>query len=177
MKVAVLVLLVEAGPISLLIGVVFPCRPLDPAVARPPLPRRSRFWLRFAGVAIALFVLLLVGLVARLGEQVAGPLLLSGLPWGILVVVLSRYVLFDAPGFDPGSADGDDDGPGPGGGWPTPPAPIGGIPLLDAEPSSSRVRDHRPPRRGVRPRWPVRQRERLISRLWPFRPWSSWRPI
>ncbi|MGH2885938.1 MAG: hypothetical protein ACRDPA_25135 [Solirubrobacteraceae bacterium] len=124
---------------------------------------------------VALFVTLLVGLLAQLGEQVAGPLLLSGLPWGILVVALSRFVLFDGPGFDPGSADGDDQGPGPGGGWPTPPAPIGGIPLLDAEPSSTRVRDHRPPRRGMRPHRPVRQRERLISRLWPFRPWSSWR--
>lgn len=175
MNAVVLVLLVEAGPISLLIGLVFPSFQLDPAVPRPPLRRRSRFWLRFAGVVIALFVPLLVGLLAQLGEQVAGPLLLSGLPWGILVVALSRFVLFDGPGFDPGSADGDDQGPGPGGGWPTPPAPIGGIPLLDAEPSSARLRDHRPPRRGVRPRRPVRQRERLISRLWPFWPWSSWR--
>jgi hypothetical protein len=174
--VVVVVLLIEAGPISALIGVVFPRCQLDPARAGPPRRRRSRFWLRFAGVFIALFFPLFVGLVARPGEQFAALVLLSGLPWGILVVALSRFVLFDGPGFDPGSADGDDQRPGPGGGWPTPPAPIGGIPLLDAEPSSTRVRDHRPPRRGLRRRRPVRQRERLMSRLWPFRPWASWRP-
>jgi len=177
MNVVVVVLLIEAGPISALIGVVYPRSRLDPALAGPPRRRRSRFWLRFAGIFTALFVPLLVGLGARLGEQFALLLLLAGLPWGILVVALSRFVLFDGPGFDPGSTDGDDEGPGPGGGWPTPPAPIGGIPLPDAEPSSARVRDHHPPRPGMRRSRPVRQRERLVSRLWPFRPWSSWRPI
>lgn len=177
MNFVVVVLLVEAGPICHLIGVVFPRRQLDPALADPPRRRRSRFWLRLAGVVIALFLPFLVGLVARLSEQFVVLLLLSGLPWGILVGLLSRFVLFDGPGFDTGSAGEGDDGPGPGGGWPTPPAPIGGLPLLDAEPSSTRLRDHRPPWRGVRPRRPVRQRERLISRLWAFRPWSLWRPI
>ena len=177
MNVVVVVLLIEAGPISALIGIVYPRFQLDGALAGPPRRRRSRFWLRFNGVFIALFLPILVGLGARLGEQFAVLLLLAGLPWGILVVALSRFVLFDGPGFEPGSADGDDEGPGPGGGRPTPPAPIGGIPLPDAEPSSTRVRDHRPPRRGVRPRRPVRQRERLMSRLWPFPPWSSWRSI
>ena len=127
MNVVVVVLLIEAGPISALLGVVFPRCQLDPLPGGPPRRRRSRFWLRFAGVFIALFFPLLVGLVARPGEQFAALVLMSGLPWGILVVALSRFVLFDGPGFDPGSADGDDDGPGPGGGWPTPPAPIGGF--------------------------------------------------
>jgi hypothetical protein len=163
MNFVVVVLLIEAGPICHLIGVVFPHPPV--ALGRPPLRRRSRFWLRFAGVFIALFFPLLVGVVARLGEQFVLLLLLSGLPWGILVALLSRFVLFDGPGFDPGSAGGDDEGPGPGGGRPTPPAPIGGIPLPDAEPSPMRLRDHRPPWRGARRRRPVRQRERLMSRL------------
>jgi hypothetical protein len=122
MNVVVVVLLIEAGPISALIGVVFPRCQLDPAPAGPPRRRRSRFWLRFAGVFIALFFPLFVGLVARPGEQFAALVLLSGLPWGILVVALSRFVLFAGPGFDPGSADGDDQRPGPRGGWPTPPS-------------------------------------------------------
>ena len=173
-----MVLLVEVIPISLLIAGAFRRFQLDPALAGPPRRRRSRFWLRFAGILIAIMLPALVALVAPLGEQTAGPLLMSGLPWGIVLVALARFVLFDRPGFDPGSADGDDEGPGPGGdGRPTPPAPIGGIPLPDAEPSSTRMRDHRAPQRTRRTRRPVRQRERLISRLWPLRPWSSGRPI
>jgi hypothetical protein len=62
-------------------------------------------------------------------------------------------------------------------GPPTPPAPIGGIPLPDAEPSSTRVRDHRPPRPGLRPGRPVREREHLPLRLWPLRLSPSWRSI
>jgi hypothetical protein len=173
-----MLLLVEAIPISILVWYAVPGHALDPALARPPRPRRSRFWLRFVGVLIAMMLPALVALVAPLREQTAGPLLLSGLPWGVVLVALSRFVLFDGPESDRGSADGDDGGPGPGGnGRPTPLGPIGGIPLLDAEPSAKRLRDHRPPRPGWRPRRPVRQRERLVSRLWPLRPWSSWRPI
>ena len=166
-----MVLLVEVIPIGVLVYV-------EPdAALRVRRRRRSRFWQRSAGVVLAMLLPALVAVLAPLGEQTAGPLLLFGLPWGILVAALSRFVLFERPGSDPGSADGDDQGPGPGDGRPTPPAPIGGIPLPDAEPSSTRVRDHRPPRRGPRPRRPVRQRERLVSRLWPFRLLSSWRPI
>jgi hypothetical protein len=88
MNFVVVVLLVEAGPICHLIGVVSPRRQLDPALAAPPRRRRSRFWLRSAGVVIALFLPLLVGLVARLSEQFVLLLLLSGLPWGILVGLL-----------------------------------------------------------------------------------------
>jgi hypothetical protein len=163
----VLVLSFEAVLIGVLIGVVFACR----------LCRRSRFWLRFAGVVITIVLPALVAILAPLGEQPKGMLFWLGLVWGMLLAALSWFVLFDGPGFDPGSADGDVEGPSPGDDRPTPPSPIGGIPLPDAEPSLTRVRDHRPPRRAPRPRQPVRQREHLVSRLWPFRLWPSWRAI
>jgi hypothetical protein len=47
-----------------------------------------------------------------------------------------------------------------------------GIPLLDAEPSSSRVRGPHTPRRLGRPRRAARERERRPSRLWALRPWT-----
>ena len=118
-----MVLLVEVIPIGVLVYV-------EPdAALRVRRRRRSRFWLRSAGVVLAMLLPALVAVLAPLGEQTAGPLLLFGLPWGTLVAALSRFVLFERPGSDPGSADGDDQGPGPGDGRPTPPAPIGGIPL------------------------------------------------
>lgn len=163
----VLVLSAEAILIGALIGVAFSC----------PLCRRSRFWLRFAGLVIAIVLPALVAILAPVGEQTAGMLFWLGLVWGISLLAPARFVLFQRWGFDAGPGDDDGEGPGPRDIRPRPPAPIGGIPLLDAEPSSKRVRDHRPPRRLLRPRRPVRQRERLRSRLWPFRPWSSWRPI
>jgi hypothetical protein len=162
----VLVLSVEAFLIGGLIGVVLGC----------PLCRRSRFWLRFAGVVIAIVLPALVAILAPLGEQPAGMLFWLGIVWGILPIAGSRFVLFHGWGFDPGPGDDDGEGPGPGDGRPTPPAPIGGIPLPDAEPSLTRVRDHRPPEHAPRPRRPTRPRERLPSRLWPLRLWPSWRP-
>ena len=166
MKVVVVVFTVEAIPIGVLAG----------GVLASPLPRLPRFSLRLAAVVMAMLLPMLVALFGRLGEQTAGPVVLSGLPWGIVVVGLSRFVLFHGSGLDPGSADDDDDGPGPGDDRPTPPAPIGGIPLADAAPSSMRVRDHRPSsRRGMRPRRPVREGERAPSRLWPLQPWPFWR--
>lgn len=166
----VLVLSAEAILIGALIGVVFGC----------PLCRRSGFWLRFAGVVMAIVLpalLSLVAIVATLGEQTAGMLFWLGLVWGMLLIATSRSVLFHGRGLDPGRDDDNGEGAGPGDGRPTPPSPIGGIPRLDAEPSSTRVRDHRPPRRATRPRQPVRQRERLVARLWPFRLWPSWSAI
>ncbi len=160
-----MVSVVEAVPIGVLIGVVFACR----------LRRRFRFWLRFAGVVIAtvlpVLAMFAAALLAHIGEQTAGPMLVSGLPWGIVLVPLSRFVLFHGPSFDPQSTDEDDQGPGPGNGRPTPPAPTGGILLLDAGPSSTRVRDHRLPQQGLQPRRPVRERERLPLRMWPLRLW------
>lgn len=157
----------EAILIGVLIGVVFAC----------PLCRRSRFWLRFAGVVIAIVFPALVAILAPLGEQPKGMLFWLGLVWGILLIARSRFVLFHGWGFDPGPGDDDGEGPGPGEGRPTPPTPIGGIPLPDAEPSLTRVRDHRPPRRAPRPRRPTRPRERLLSGLWPLRLWPSWRQL
>lgn len=165
MKGVVIVLFVEAIPISVLIAAVFPIRQPDAAFSWPGR-RRSRFWLRFVGVVIAIMLPVLVVVFAPGGEQTAGPMLFSGLAWGMLLAVLARFVLFNGSESDPGSADEDDGGPGPGDGRPDPPAPIGGIPLPDAEPASTRVRDHRPPRSAPRHRRPVRDRERVLLRLW-----------
>jgi hypothetical protein len=167
MKAVVTVLSVEAVPFGVLIGAVLAC----------PLCRRSRFWVRFAGVGIAILLPDLVAILAPLREQAAGMLLVLGFGWGILLIAPSRYVLFHGEGRDLGPGNEDDEGPGPGDDRPTPPAPIGGVPLPDAEPSLTRVRDHRPPQRAPRPRRPVRERERLPSRLWPLRLWASWRSI
>jgi hypothetical protein len=162
----VLVLSVEAILVGVLTGVVFAC----------PLCRRSRFWLRFTGVVIAIVLPALVAILAPLGEQPAGMLFWLGLLWGSALIAPSRFVLFHGWGTDPGPGDEGGEGPGPGDGRPTPPAPIGGLPLPDAEPSSTRIRDHRPARRSSRPRRPIRQRERLLSRLWPLRLRPLWRP-
>jgi hypothetical protein len=159
MKAAVIVFSFEAIPLGVLIGSVRAC----------PLYRRSRFWVRFAGVVIAMLLPDLVAILARVGEQAAGMMLWLGFVWGILLIAPSRYVLFHGWGPDLGPGDEDDEGPGPGDDRPTPPAPIGGIPLPDAEPSLKRVRDHRSPQRASRPRRPVRERERHPSRLWPLR--------
>lgn len=161
------VLSVEAIPIGALISAAFD----------RSLCRRSSFWLRFAGLVIAIVLPELVAVVAPVGQHAAVTLFWSGLGWAILLLALSRFVLFHGWGFDPGPADEDGEGPGPGDGRPLAPAPIGGIPLPDAEPSSTRVRDHRPPRRAPRPHRPVRQREHLPSRLWPLRLWLWGRPI
>jgi hypothetical protein len=150
MRAVVVVLLVETIPIGVVVGAAFD----------RSLCRRSRFWLRFAGVVIAIVLPELAAVVAPVDEQTVVTLILVGLGWGILLLVPSRFVLFHGWGFDPGSADDDGDGPGPEDERPTPPSPLGGIPLPDAEPSSARVRDHRPPRRAARPRRPARERER-----------------
>ena len=165
----VLVVSAEAILIGALIGVVLGC----------PLCRRSRFWLRFAGVVIAIVLpalLSLVAILATLGEQTAGMLFWLGLMWGMLLIATSRSVLFRGRGLDPGPDDDDGEGPGPGDGRPTPPSPIGGIPLtqnLHSRVCATIARR----RRATRPRRPVRQRERLVARLWPFRLWPPWRAI
>jgi hypothetical protein len=147
-----------------------PCRVCLPAVSPAHVlasVRRGRHRDRAPG---------LVAILAPLNEQARGMLFWLGLVWGILLIAVSRLVLFHGGGWDPGPGDEDGEGPCPGDGRPTPPAPIGGVPLPDAEPSSTRVRDHRPTRRASRPRRPIRERERLRSRLWPLRLWPSWRP-
>jgi hypothetical protein len=124
------------------------------------LRRRHRFWLRFAGIVIAIMLPELAAVVAPVGEQTFVMLTLLGLAWGILLLVPSWLVLFQGWGLDPGSGDDDGEGPGPEDERPPPPSPIGGIPLPEAEPSSARVRDHRPRRRAARPRRAARERER-----------------
>ena len=171
-----MVLSIEAIPLGILISLVFPGWQPDAAL-RSPLRRRSRFWLRFAAVVIAMLLPDLVAILAPLGEQAAGAMLWSGFLWGLLLLVASRFVLFHRSGPDLGPGGEDGDGPDPGDDRPTPPAPIGGIPLPDAEPSSTRVRDHRPPRPARRSRRPLRERERFPSRLWPLRLRPSWRHI
>lgn len=163
----VLVLSFEAILVGVLIGDVFACS----------LGRRSGFWLRLVGIGIAIVLPGLVAIVAPLGEQGRGMVFWLGLVWGSLLLAGSRFVLFHGWGSDPGGGEGGGEGPGPGDGRrPTPPAPIGGLPLADAEPSSTRLRDHRPTQRAPRPRWPIRERERPPSRLWPLRLWPFWRP-
>lgn len=158
MKAVVVVLSVEAIPIGALFGVVFTC----------PLSRRSRFWLRFAAVLSAILLPSLVASLAPMHEQTAGIVLALAFVWGILLLASSRFVLFHGGGSDPGPDGEDGEGPDSGDDRPTPPAPIGGIPLPDTEPSLRRVRDHRPPRRASRPRRPTRPRERIPSRFWPL---------
>jgi hypothetical protein len=163
MTAVVVALSVETIPIGVMVGAAFD----------RSLRRRPGFWLRFAGIVIAIVLPELVAVVAPLGEQTSVTLIVLGLGWGILLLVPSCFVLFDGWGFDPGSTDHDDEGPGPDDGRPTPPGPIGGIPLPDAEPSSARIRDHRPPRRAARPRRPDRERERSPLCLWPLRLWPG----
>jgi hypothetical protein len=146
MSTVVVVLSVEAIPIGVLVG----------AASDRSLRRRPRFWLRFAAIITAIVLPDLVAVVAPVDEETIVMLILAGLGWGILLLVPSWSVLFQGWGFDPGSADDDGEGPGPEDGRPPPPSPIGGIPLPDAEQSSARVRDHRPPRREARPRRPAR---------------------
>jgi len=163
MTVVVVVLCFESLPFGVLISLVSGCS----------LTRRPRFWLRLAGVVLVMLLPDLVGVVARPSEQTVGVLLWLGLAWGIMVVVLARFVLFAGERSDPGADDDGGGGPDPGDDRPTPPDPIGGIPLPDAEPSSMRLRDHPPPRRALRPRRPTRPRERRPSRLWHLRLWPS----
>lgn len=167
MNVVVMVLSIESIPVGVLISLAIQGYPDADNAA--PLRRRSRFWLRFAGILIAMLLPDLVGILARLGEQAVWPLVLLGFAWSLLLLAPSGFLLFHRVGSDPEPDDGDDGGPGPGDGRPTPPAPIGGIPLPDAEPSSTRLRDHLRPRRTGRPRRPARERERRPSRLWPLR--------
>lgn len=155
----VVVLFVEAIPMGVLVGAVFD----------RSLQRRTRFWRRFTGIVIVVVLPELAALVAPVGEQAVVALVWGGLAWGLLLLVPSWFVLFHGWGFNPGSADDDDSGPGPEDGPPSPRSPIGGIPLPDAESSSARVRDHRPPLRAPRTRRPVRDRERPPVRLWPLR--------
>jgi hypothetical protein len=159
----VIVLSLEAIPIGALVSATFD----------RSLRRRSRFRLRLAGVVIAMLLPALVTIAAPLSDQAATTLFLLGLGWGLLLFALSSFFLFQGRDFESGPADDDDggggDGPGPEDDRPTPPAPIGGIPLPDAQQSATRLRDHPLPRPAVRPRRPVRDRERRVPSRSPTR--------
>lgn len=136
------------------------------------LRRRSRFWLRLAGLVICMALPWMVGLVVAVGEQAAGALLWIGTVWMLLLVAFVPLLLFRRGGSEPGPQDEGGGGPGPEHDGPPPHRPIGGIPL-PTERRSSRVRGPHAPRRGVRPGRATRERERRPSRLWPIRPWPS----
>lgn len=125
------------------------------------LCRRSSFWLRVAGVAVAIVLPGLVAIVAPLAVQARATVFWSGLVSGLVLLACSRFVLFHG-GSSPGSGDEDGEEPDPGDGRrPTPPAPSRTNPLPATEGSVTLIRDHRPARRASRPRRPIRQRERI----------------
>jgi hypothetical protein len=151
----VIVLSLAAIPLGVLIG----------AARDPTLHRRSRFWLRFAVLVSCMVPPWTVGVVAPVSKHGVPTLLLLGLAWALLLVALAPLLLFHGAGSDPGPSDDPGGGPGPGHDRPTPPRPIGGIPLPDADPPSSRVRGPHRPHRPLRPRRGDRERERRPARL------------
>jgi hypothetical protein len=163
------------GVVIVLSLATIPLGVLISALRDPTLRRRSRFWQRFAGLVICMFLPWMVGLVGALSEQAAFTLLCLGLAWALLLVALAPLLLFRGPGSDPGSSDDGGGGPGPGDDRRPPDRPVGGIPLPDGAQPASRVRGHHTPRRAVHPRRAVRGRERRPSRVLRMRPWPSLR--
>ncbi len=140
------------------------------------LRRRSRFWMRFAGLVICVTLPDLVGIIGSQvglggGEKAAGVVLWGGFLWGLPVVALARLLLFQGPGPTPGPSDDGSDGPGPRDDRPSPPRPIGGVPLPDAEQSSIRDRGPHPRRRAPNRSRPAREPKRTPPRVWPLFPW------
>lgn len=166
MGVAVLALL--PIPVAVLVG----------SLRDPSLGRRSRFGLRLAALLVCMAVPWLVGLVGRFSDGVENLFLWMGLAWVLTLIALFPRLLFRERGIDPGQSDDDDDGgPGPEDDRRPPRRPIGGIPLPDAEQSSTRFRGPHRPRRAVRTRRPARKRERRPARLWQFMSCQSHRPL
>jgi Na+/melibiose symporter-like transporter len=155
MKVVVVVLCFQSLPFAVLTS----------AVSGRARCRRSRFWLRLIAVAVVMVLPDLAAILMQADEQAAGVLLWIGFVWGLMVAAAAAFLLFHWEGPDPGPGDDGGGGPDSGDTRPTPPPPIGGIPLPDAEPSSTRLRDHRPLPRAPRPRRPSRRRTRVPSRL------------
>ena len=146
----VVVLSLAAIPAGVLIG----------SVRDPTLHRRSRFWLRFAGLVSLMVLPWTVGLIAPFSDQALLTLLLVGLAWALLLVALAPWLLFRAADSDPGSSDEPGDGPGPEDDRRPPSRPVGGIPLPHADPPLGRVRGAHQLRRPVRARRAARERER-----------------
>jgi hypothetical protein len=161
----IVVLSLAAIPLSVLVS----------ALWDPNLGRRSRFWLRFGGLVFCMVVPWIVALVAALGEQVQFVLLCLGLAWALVLVALAPVLLFGGPGSDSGSSDDGGPGRGPDDDRRPPHRPIGGIPLPDAEQSTSRLRGPHTTGHPLRTRRGARERERRPARMWQMRRWPSLR--
>lgn len=134
------------------------------------LRRRPRFERRFV---VFLFLVTLpevavvIGAAAGFVRDQVETLLLLSLFWGIALLPLASVLLFHGPGSDPGPSEDGGDGPDSGDDRPSPPLPLGGLPLPDAEQSSTRLRGPRP-KRGFRVRRrpaPQRQPRRTPVRM------------
>ena len=160
---------------GLLVGVVaaLPLGVLVSAVWDRSVRRRSRFGVRLLALVACMAIPWLVGLLAPVGEQLAGVLLWSGLAWALMLAALAPLLLFHRPDFGPGGAEGD--WPGPGRGPeddPRPPdRPTGGIPLPSTDRSHTRRRRSSFPRRVSHPWAPGRDPERRPPRVRPLWPW------
>jgi hypothetical protein len=110
-------------------------------------------------VAPLLLVLAAAAMPPGLPVRVEGTLLLVCGIWFFSAILLVPAVIFRDSGSSPSDGDGGGGGGGPPPRPPLPPAPPrGGIPLPDAEQSSTRLRDHgRPARRGLVRRRPARE--------------------
>jgi hypothetical protein len=133
------------------------------------LRRRSRFWLRFAGLVLCMIVPWMVALAAAGGEEAFFTLLWAGLAWGMLLAVLGQLLLFHPPDRDTGPSDDDGRGPGPDDDPRPPDRPRGGIPLPDADQPATRVRGPHSPRPAWHVRRSTRERERRVTPQHPHR--------
>jgi hypothetical protein len=130
--------------------------------------RRSRFWLRLAGLVMFVMLpelVLIAGCAASVfDDHTVTALLWAGLLWGGASATLAPRLLFHRPG----PSRGPDDGPNghdPDDQPPSPPQPDGGIPPPDARQPASRTRgDHRGGR-TAHPRRPVHRPRRAPSRV------------
>ena len=126
-------------------------------VGGPRHRRREHFWLRLAAVPVvplaACGVASAFAPIWRMQAVITGQWLLV-IPALLLVPIL----LYRPSGPPPGPSGDDGGGPGSEPPSPAPMRPHGGIPLLDAEQSRVRVRDHvRPPLTDRGPRRPARE--------------------
>jgi hypothetical protein len=126
--------------------------------------RRPHFWLRVLLLPVAPSALLAIVAGAQALKLITDGVLAALVPvvavltlTGLMVVPV---LLYRPPGSSgPSDEDGGGGGRGPGG-PPSPElgSPSGGIPLPDAEPARTRLRDHNGPRFGrSRPRRPARE--------------------
>lgn len=144
--------------------------------------RKPHFWLRVASLPLVPALIAAILIAARelrlVPDAVAASLLLTVVFLTVPGLMLVPALLYRQPG---SSADPSDDegggGRGPGS-PPSPPAPPtsprGGVPLPDAEPARTRLREHG--RRIVgprRPRRPAREPDRAPVRTRGVAAWSS----